>query len=223
MDRLSVLRDAVLNGDAAAAVAAARQAMADGTDPLAIVTQGFTPALKEAGRLFEEGEYFVPELLVSARASQAVFEIIRPLLQRRGVRPAGRIALGTVRGDVHDIGKNLVAAMLEGGGFAVDDLGVDVPPERFVAAAAAGQVDVVALSALLTTTMPAMQATIEALRAAGVRDRVKVIVGGAPLSASHASAIGADGYSENAAAAVALVRRLLGTPEPAGSPVEVTS
>ncbi len=221
MHSLSTLRDAVLKGDATAAVLAARQAMAEGADPLSIVTDGFTPALKEAGRLFEEGEYFVPELLVSARASQAVFDIVRPLLVTRGVQPAGRVAIGTVRGDVHDIGKNLVMAMLEGGGFEVQDLGVDVPPERFISAAVKGQAEVIGLSALLTTTMPAMRTTIESLRAAGVRDRIRIIVGGAPVTAEYATAIGADGYAENAASAVALVRRLVGAPQPAGAPGEM--
>ncbi len=218
MHSLSTLRDAVLKGDATAAVLAARQAMAEGADPLSIVTDGFTPALKEAGRLFQEGEYFVPELLVSARASQAIFDIVRPLLVTRGVEPAGRVAIGTVRGDVHDIGKNLVMAMLEGGGFEVQDLGVDVPPERFISAVVKGQAQVIGLSALLTTTMPAMRTTIESLRAAGVRDRISIIVGGAPVTAEYATAIGADGYAENAASAVALVRRLVGAAQPVGSP-----
>ena len=210
MDEVSTLRDAVLNGDPAAAVSAARRALDAGAEPFALITQGVTPALQEAGRLFEEGEYFIPELLIAARATKAVSDILRPLLASTEGQPAGRVVLGTVRGDVHDIGKNLVAAMLEGGGFEVIDLGVDVPPERFVAAVEQEKAEVVGLSALLTTTMPAMRATIEALCTAGVRSRVKVIVGGAPVTAAHARAVGADGYAENAAAAVDVVRRLVG-------------
>ena len=130
------LYESVLNGDAAGAVSAAREALDAGSDPLSLIADGITPAMKEAGRLFEEGEYFVPDLLMSARATKGVFEILRPLLATTGAQPAGRVVLGTVTGDMHDIGKNLVAVMLEGGGFEVTDLGVDVPPDRFVAAVA---------------------------------------------------------------------------------------
>ena len=210
MPDLSSLGEAVLKGDAAAAVAAARQALDGGADPMSLVSQGISPAMSEAGRLFEEGEYFVPELLISARATKEVFEILRPLLSQKGAQPVARVVLGTVRGDLHDIGKNLVAALLEGGGFEVTDLGVDVPPERFVAAAQDRKAEIVGLSALLTTTMPGMKATIEALRNAGVRGRVKVMIGGAPVTASYAEAIGADGYAENAGTAVGLARRLIG-------------
>ena len=210
MPDLSSLAEAVLKGDAAAAVAAARQALEGGADPMSLVTQGIGPAMAEAGRLFEEGEYFVPELLVSARATKDVFGILRPLLAQKGAQPVARVVLGTVRGDLHDIGKNLVAALLEGGGFEVTDLGVDVPPERFVAAVRDRKAELVGLSALLTTTMPGMKATIEALKDAGVRGRVKVMIGGAPVTGRYADAIGADGYGENAAAAVNLARRLIG-------------
>jgi 5-methyltetrahydrofolate--homocysteine methyltransferase len=221
LDIFSTLREAVLAGEVSTAVSAVRRALDAGAEPLVLITRGITPALEEAGQLFEKGEYFVPELLVSARATKAVFGIIRPLLARTGVQPAGRVVLGTVRGDVHDIGKSLVAAMLEGGGFEVIDLGVDVPPERFVAAVEQGRAGVVGLSALLTTTMPAMGATIEALRAAGVRQRVKVIIGGAPVTARYAETIGADGYAESAAAVVGVVRRLTGTRGPGDQSGEI--
>jgi 5-methyltetrahydrofolate--homocysteine methyltransferase len=162
------------------------------------------------GRLYEAGEYFVPELLLSARATKEVFKLIRPLLAQKGAQPTARVVLGTVQGDLHDIGKNLVAAMLEGSGFEVIDLGVNVAPAKFVSAVIEKQAQVVGLSALLTTTMPAMKTTLEVLRSAGVRDRVKVMVGGAPITAAFAEAIGADGYGENAAVAVDLARRLVG-------------
>jgi 5-methyltetrahydrofolate--homocysteine methyltransferase len=164
----------------------------------------------EVGRLFEEGEYFVPELLIAARATKEIFKILRPLLAQTGAKPRGQVVLGTVRGDLHDIGKNLVAAMLEGGGFEVTDLGVDVSPEKFIAAVQDKQAQIVGLSALLTTTLPAMKTTIEAFRTAGIRERVKVMIGGAPVTQSYADSIGADGYGENAAASVDLARRLVG-------------
>jgi 5-methyltetrahydrofolate--homocysteine methyltransferase len=204
------LGEAIQRGDAAAAVAATRKALETGADPMDLVSQGISPAMTEMGRLFAEGDCFVPELLMSARATKQVFEILRPLLSQKGAQPVARVVLGTVRGDLHDIGKNLVAALLEGGGFEVTDLGVDVPPERFVAAVQDQKAEIVGLSALLTTTMPGMKATIEALRSAGIRERVKVMIGGAPVTGSYAETIGADGYGESAAAAVDLARRLIG-------------
>jgi 5-methyltetrahydrofolate--homocysteine methyltransferase len=210
MPDLSGLRQAVLVGDAAAAVAAARQALEQGVQPMDIVSEGIGPAMREVGRLFEEGECFVPELLIAARATKEVFQVLRPLLVQAGAKSAGRIVLGTVQGDLHDIGKNLVAAMLEGGGFEVTDLGVDVPPDKFIAAVRETKAQIVGLSALLTTTLPAMKNVIEALRAAGIRDAVKVMVGGAPVTQGYAESIGADGYGENAAVSVDLARRLVG-------------
>ena len=210
MHDLSSLRQAILAGDAAAAVSAARQALGEGVNPVDLVSQGISPAMGEAGRLFEEGEYFVPELLIAARATKEIFQILRPLLAQTGAKSKGHVVLGTVQGDLHDIGKNLVAAMLEGGGFEVTDLGVDVPPEKFIAAVRNKQAQIVGLSALLTTTMPAMKTTIEAFRTAGIRERVKVMVGGAPVTKSYADSIGADGYGENATASVDLARRLVG-------------
>jgi 5-methyltetrahydrofolate--homocysteine methyltransferase len=165
--------------------------------------------MREAGQLFEDGEYFVPELLMSARATKGVFDVLRPLLSKAGVEPVGKVVLGTVKGDLHDIGKNLVGAMLEGGGFEVMDLGVGVEPDQFVAAARERQADIVGLSALLTTTLPAMQTTIKALDAAGMRSSLKVMVGGAPVTQQYASSIGADGYAQNATLAVALARALI--------------
>jgi 5-methyltetrahydrofolate--homocysteine methyltransferase len=208
---LLALRNAVIEGEVPAAVRAAREALEGGVQPLELISQGIGPAMAEVGRLFEEGEYFVPELLMAARATKEIFVILRPLLAQTGAKPMAHIVLGTVQGDLHDIGKNLVAAMLEGGGFEVTDLGVDVPPEEFIAAVKKRPVQIVGLSALLTTTMPAMKTTIEAIRAAGIRDQIKIMVGGAPITKTYAESIGADGYSETAAASVDLARRLMGT------------
>lgn len=166
------------------------------------------PAMDEAGRRFECSEYFVPELLLSARAMKTSLELIRPLLAVTGAQPAGRVVIGTVQGDLHDIGKNLVAAMLEGG-FEVTDLGVNVTPANFVAGIRERKADIVAMSALLTTTMSAMKTTIDSIKQAGVRGQVKILVGGAPITRKFADEIGADGYSENAAAAVTLARNVL--------------
>jgi 5-methyltetrahydrofolate--homocysteine methyltransferase len=209
MQDFQALHDAILTGDAKTAREVTEKALAAGADPLTLVNQYMIPAMAEVGRRYECNEYFVPELLISARAMKASLELIRPLLVASGREPAGRVAIGTVKGDLHDIGKNLVAAMLEGGGFEVIDLGVNVAPEQFVAAVKEKKAQIVAMSALLTTTMPSMKSTIEALEAAGVRDQVKVLVGGAPITQRFADEIGADGYSENAPGAVTLARRAL--------------
>jgi 5-methyltetrahydrofolate--homocysteine methyltransferase len=208
MPDLKPLHDAILTGDAKTAKAATETALAAGIEPMALVQETMMPAMEEVGRRFECNEYFVPELLLAARAMKAALELIRPLLVAGGVEPVGRVAIGTVKGDLHDIGKNLVAAMLEGGGYEIIDLGVNVDPAKFVAAVKEKNAGIVALSALLTTTMPAMKTTIDALKQAGVRDRVKVMVGGAPVSEGYAKEIGADGYSKSAAGAVAAAREL---------------
>jgi len=205
---LKALHDAILTGDAKSAKASTEAALADGALPMALVHDTMMPAMEEVGRKFECNEYFVPELLLAARAMKAALELIRPLLAAGGVEPAGRVAIGTVKGDLHDIGKNLVAAMLEGGGYEIIDLGVNVDPAKFVAAVKEKNARIVAMSALLTTTMPAMKTTIEALKQAGVRDQVKVMIGGAPVSEAYAKEIGADGYSKSAAGAVAAARGL---------------
>jgi 5-methyltetrahydrofolate--homocysteine methyltransferase len=208
------LRESVLAGDAAAAVRLVSEGLAGGTAPRALLDHGLIAAMDEAGRLFEAGEFFVPELLVSARAMKAAMAVLDPLLAGQARTSAGRIAIGTVSGDLHDIGKNLVATMLRGAGFDVDDLGVDVTPGQFVEAARAGA-DLVAVSALLTTTMTSMRATVAALEESGLRGRVKVMVGGAPVTREYADAIGADGYSDNAGGAVALARTLVRQVRPA--------
>jgi corrinoid protein of di/trimethylamine methyltransferase len=201
------LYEAILSGDAKTAKATTEQALATGAEPLKLVQEFMVPAMDEVGRRFEQNEYFVPELLISARAMKASLELIRPLLVAGGVQPVGRVAIGTVKGDLHDIGKNLVAAMLEGGGFEVIDLGVNVEAEKFVAAVRENNVNIIAMSALLTTTMPAMKTTIDALNQSGLRQQVKVLIGGAPITRKFADEIGADGYTESAAGAVAMARK----------------
>ncbi len=188
------------------------QALRDGYDPLKLVNEFMVPAMDEVGRRFECNEYFVPELLLSARAMKSALELVRPLLSARGAEPVARVAIGTVKGDLHDIGKNLVAALLEGGGFEVIDLGVNVAPEKFIATVKEKNATIIAMSALLTTTMPAMKTTIDALKEAGVRDRVKVLVGGAPITQKFADEIGADGFSDNAVGAVAVAKQSVQRP-----------
>jgi len=209
MPDLDKLPEAVIEGDWKVAAAVTQAAIAAGVTPLAIVTKYLVPAMDEVGRRFECEEYFVPEMLLSARAMKASMEIVRPLLVATGAEPVGRVVIGTVKGDLHDIGKNLVASMLEGGGFEVIDLGADVAPQRFIEAAATRHANLVALSALLTVTMPSMKTTIDAFEAAGLRGKVKIMVGGAPLTQQYAEAIGADGFGESATAAVALARKLV--------------
>jgi 5-methyltetrahydrofolate--homocysteine methyltransferase len=207
MPDLKQLYDAIVSGDAKISQSITQQALAEGIDPLKLVNEHMVPAMDEVGRRFEANEYFVPELLISARAMKAALDLIRPLLTARGDKPAGRVAIGTVKGDLHDIGKNLVASLLEGGGFEVIDLGVNVSPEKFIETVKAKQANIIAMSALLTTTMPSMKTTIEALKHAGVRNQVKVLIGGAPITQKYADEIGADGYSENAVGAVALAKK----------------
>lgn len=207
MADLKQLYEAVVNGDAKASAAITQQALSEGVDPLELVNKHMVPAMDEVGRRFESNEYFVPELLISARAMKASLDLIRPLLIARGDQPMGRVAIGTVKGDLHDIGKNLVASLLEGGGFEVIDLGVNVTPEMFIKAVREKNANIVAMSALLTTTMPSMKTTIDALKQAGIRGQVKVLIGGAPITQKYAEEIGADGYSENAVGAVALAKK----------------
>ena len=203
------LYDAILNGDAKKARAATEAAIAAGVLPMALIQESMVPAMDEVGRLFECEEYFVPELLLAGRAMKSAMELLKPLLSAAGQRMAVRIVIGTVKGDLHDIGKNIVASMLEGSGFEVIDLGTDVSPENFVSAVEERKPQVVCLSALLTVTMPAMKLTIDALKTAGLRTQVKVLVGGAPVNSQYAKEIGADGYSENASGAVGLVKNLV--------------
>lgn len=209
MEDLKKLSDAIINGDVQTARSITESALSEGIDPVKIVHNYMVPAMNEVGRRFDCNEYFVPELLLSARAMKACLELVKPKLVAGGVKAEGRVVIGTVKGDLHDIGKNLVAAMLEGGGFEVIDLGVNVSPEKFVEAVKNMDANIVAMSALLTTTMPSMKTTIDALKSSGLREKVKVLVGGAPITQKFAEEIGADGYSENAPGAVALARKLV--------------
>jgi 5-methyltetrahydrofolate--homocysteine methyltransferase len=206
----AALKKAIEDGTAKEAAKAIQQALDAGDEPGAILREVMVPAMDEVGRRYECGDYFLPEMLISARAMKEALAILRPRLVAGDVKPAGRVVAGTVKGDLHDIGKNLVCMMLEGAGFEVTDLGVDVAPEKFADAVEQGGVDLVALSALLTTTLPSMKVTIEALKSRGLREKVGVMVGGAPVNDELAAEIGADGYAEDAAGAVALARRLVG-------------
>lgn len=207
-NEMKELYNAILEGQRDVAKQEVEQALAEGVDP-AVVLDAMVTAMGEVGRLFEEGEYFVPEMLIAARAMKTGMEILKPKLVDADIQPAGKIIAGTVKGDLHDIGKNLVCMMLEGAGFQVVDLGSDVSPDAFVAAVKEHQPDFLAMSALLTTTMPNMQTTIDALKEAGVRDDVKVLIGGAPITDAYAEKIGADGYAADASRAVKLAKSLV--------------
>lgn len=208
--KLANIYQAILEGDMAGATEYVQGALDADIDAAAILHGGLIPAMEEVGRLFEEGEYFVPEMLISARAMQACLGILKPLLVDADVKPVGKVAIGTVKGDLHDIGKNLVAMMLEGGGFEITDLGTDVSPEKYIEAIQREEVDIVGMSALLTTTMPNMVTTINAISEAGLREKVKIIIGGAPVTADYADQIGADGFAPDASQAVSLAKKLVG-------------
>ncbi len=209
-DPVQAIYTAVLEGDRQAITAAIQEALAQGTDPESILNQGMIAAMAEVGSLFEAGEYYVPEMLISARAMQAGLAVLKPHLVEANVQSAGKVVAGTVKGDLHDIGKNLVCMMLEGAAFEIVDLGSDVPPEKFVEAVRSSGAQIVAMSALLTTTMGSMQTTVEALKAAGLRDQIKVMIGGAPVTETYARQIGADGYATDASRAVSVAKSLMG-------------
>jgi len=202
--------NSIINGNQIASAEYVKQALEKGLNPAEILNEGMVTAMAEVGRLFEEGEYFVPELLIAARAMQAGMTLLKPHLVQADIKSSGKVVAGTVKGDMHDIGKNLVCMMLEGAAFEIVDLGTDVSPDKFVEAVRSSGANIVAMSALLTTTMSYMRNTITALKEAGLRDRVKVLVGGAPLTAQYAAEIGADGYAPDASRAVALAKSLSG-------------
>ena len=199
----------VLDGDAGGTTEYVQEAIEAGIPAETILNEGMISAMMEVGRLFEEGEAFVPEMLIAARAMQSGLSILRPLLVEADVEPVGRVVLGTVRGDMHDIGKNLVGMMLEGAGFEIHDLGVDVSADSFVSAVEEiGNVDVVGLSALLTTTMPEMRAVVDAFKRAEIYGEVKIMIGGAPVTSEYAESIGAHGCAKDASQAVTLAKSL---------------
>jgi len=209
MNHIQTAYDAILKGDTDALLASVESALNDGLAPEEILNQGLIAAMTDVGDRFERGEFYVPEMLVAARTMQSGLKLLKPHLIESGVESTARVVIGTVRGDLHEIGKNLVAMMLEGAGFEVTDLGNDVPPDEFANAAREHDADIIGMSALLTTTMPHMQDVIEALEDIGLRDKVKVIVGGAPITQEFADQIGADGFGADASAAVRLVKALL--------------
>jgi 5-methyltetrahydrofolate--homocysteine methyltransferase len=206
---LKGLYDETLIGNAPEVKDLVNRGLADGLGCESMLYDALIPSLEEVGARFERGDYFVPEMLIAARAMQGALDILRPLLAETGAKPIGTYVMGTVKGDVHDIGKNLVNIMLEGAGFTVYDLGVNVAPETFVQQIQEHQPDVVGFSAFLTTTMPMFKANINALQKAGIRDDVIVMVGGAPVTQEYADAVGADGYAADASTAVRLAKDLI--------------
>jgi methylmalonyl-CoA mutase cobalamin-binding domain/chain len=206
---LKEMYDFTLVGNAPAVLELTNAALEMGLNPETMLFEALIPSLEEVGARFERGDFFVPEMLIAGRAMAGALEVLRPLLAETGVEPVGTFVMGTVKGDVHDIGKNLVNIMLEGAGFHVIDLGVQVAPERFVGAVREHEPDIVGFSAFLTTTMPMFKANINALEKAGLRDQVIVMVGGAPVTQEYANAVGADSYASDASAAVSRAKDLL--------------
>lgn len=207
---LDGLYEHTLDGEAGPVVELTQEGLALGMEPLVLLFDALIPSLEEVGRLFEIGEYFVPEMLVAARAMAGAMNILKPLIAESGAKPIGTFVMGTVKGDIHDIGKNLVNIMLEGAGFDVVDLGVNVPPEKFIEAIEQHQPQAVGMSAFLTTTMPMFKTNIEAIAAAGLRDQVKILVGGAPVTQEYCEVVGADGFATDASSAVRLTKKLIG-------------
>jgi 5-methyltetrahydrofolate--homocysteine methyltransferase len=208
-EKLKAIYDGVVEGDNAGVQQHVKEALDGGGGASAILNEALIPAMAEVGRLFEEGEYFVPEMLISARAMKSAMALLKPHLQQGEMQYAGRVVLGTVKGDLHDIGKNLVGLMLEGAGFQVFDLGTDVTPEKYIEAVRENDANIVAMSALLTTTMVNMKSTITALEEAGLREKVSIMIGGAPVTDNFAKQIGADGYAPDASRAVAVAKTLV--------------
>jgi len=209
MADLSALAENLINGKAREVKELTQKAIDEGVPVARILNDGLIKGMSVVGEKFKNNEFYVPEVLIAARAMHAGMDILKPLLSSSGVQPIGKVAIGTVKGDLHDIGKNLVVMMLEGAGFEVMDLGIDVPPEKFVEAVKQGA-NIIAMSALLTTTMTAMKTTLEALKEAGVRDKVKTLIGGAPVTQNYANEIGADGYARDATSGADKARELLG-------------
>ena len=208
MDQKEIYQN-VIDGNAGEVEAGVKAALAADMPAEEILNKVLIAAMDEVGRGYEEGDLFVPEMLIAARAMQAGLRVLKPALAKTDVKAAGKVAIGTVKGDLHDIGKNLVAMMLEGAGFEVHDLGVDVSPDSFVKAARDG-VQLIGMSALLTTTMSNMEVTVQALKNAGLRDQVKVFIGGAPVTQEYSNKIGADGFAADASSATRLARQLIG-------------
>jgi corrinoid protein of di/trimethylamine methyltransferase len=209
MTDLNNLYTAIVAGNLDLSVQTTKAALAEGVDPQLIIKDYMIPAMDKIGGMFEDCEVFVPELLMAARAMKGSLGLIQPLLTAKGAESKGKIIIGTVQGDLHDIGKNIVGSMLEGAGFEVINLGNDVSPQKFTDAIKTHKPQIVAMSALLTTTMTAMETVIKTINDAGLRDRVKIMIGGAPVTTNFSERIGADGYSDNANGAVKLARELV--------------
>jgi 5-methyltetrahydrofolate--homocysteine methyltransferase len=220
---LAGLLDNVLWGRAEPVVALTQEGLSLGLTPDEMLWQGLIPGLEEVGRRFEVGDFFVPEMLIAARAMQGALNILKPLMVQGATRSLGTCVMGTVKGDMHDIGKNLCDIMLEGAGFKVIDLGVNVSPARFVEAVQQHHPDVLGMSAFLTTTMPMLKVTLQALEQAGVRQQVRVMVGGAPVTPEYAQKVGADGFARDASKTVALAKRLIGDASPTELPENLTA
>jgi 5-methyltetrahydrofolate--homocysteine methyltransferase len=212
-DIIETISKAIIDGNAQSVRDQVQEALDSGLNPDSILTDGMISAMAEVGRLFEEGQYYVPEMLVAARAMKEGLAVLRPYLSDDSASKTGTVIIGTVKGDLHDIGKNLVAMMMEGAGFEINDLGTDVAPERFIDAIksnlAGSRQPIIAMSALLTTTMTNMQTIINGLIESGVRDKVKVMIGGAPVTEKYAEQIGADGYAPDASRAVTIAKQLI--------------
>jgi 5-methyltetrahydrofolate--homocysteine methyltransferase len=206
---LAEIFEGIVSGDRVGVPQKTRDALDAGLEPELVLQEGMIAAMSKVGTLFEQGEYYVPEMLLAARTMQKGMDVLKPQLVKAGVKTKGKIVAGTIQGDMHDIGKNLVCMMLEGAGFEIMDLGTDVSPAKFLQAAQDDRADVVAVSALLTTTMVNMGPVINTLSEAGLRDRVKVVVGGAPITDAFAKQIGADGYAPDASRAVRLISEML--------------
>jgi len=207
MADLEALSDAIIKGDQNKSVEITKQALAEGTAAKTVLDDGLIAGMDVVGARFKKNEVYIPEVLIAARAMKMAMEVLEPELVKAGVEPIGKLAIGTVQGDLHDIGKNLVSMMLKGAGFDVVDLGVDVGPEKFVEQAKAKGIQLIGMSALLTTTMPGMEKTVAALKDAGLS--TKIIVGGAPVTQDYADKIGADGYAADAASAVDMAKGLV--------------
>ena len=206
---LDDIRSALMKGDRAGVTGATERALEQGLGIKDVMDNALIAAMEVISGKFKRNEIFIPEVLISAKAMHAGMAVLEPHFTKHGIKPVGRVVIGTVKGDLHDIGKNIVSMMLKGGCFEIDDLGIDVSPQKFVDAARAKDVNIIAMSSLLTTSMNAMRDTISALKDAGIRDKVKVMVGGAPITQDFASAIGADGYAKDAASAVDKAKELL--------------
>ncbi len=206
---LKAIKDAVMKGDREAVASFTKEALDKGLGVKKILDEGLIAGMDIVGERFKCNEIFIPEVLIAAKAMQSGMALLEPHFLKHGIKPLGRVVIGTVKGDLHDIGKNIVSMMLKGSCFELEDLGIDVPPERFVKAAESGSADIIAMSSLLTTSMSSMGEAIKSLKDAGLRDRVKVMVGGAPVTQEFADSIGADAYAKDAATAVDKAKSLL--------------